>query len=166
MGTWDTGPFDNDTAADFADALDDAAPAEREVLVRGVLTRTVDAGGWLNEGEEAVAAAALIAAQCPGDGPVDMPYGPETPMPSFRMIFGCSQTKPLPASSATRPGRPRTGSARKTGCNGGPTSTAFEQSLSRRLRASHCSMPSNDRLSPATEPGWSSAWLLTRVQMV
>ncbi|GAA2505103.1 DUF4259 domain-containing protein [Streptomyces gobitricini] len=30
-----------------------------------------------------MAAAALIAAQCPGGEPVDMSYGPETPMPVF-----------------------------------------------------------------------------------
>ncbi|MER6376789.1 DUF4259 domain-containing protein [Streptomyces mirabilis] len=83
MGTWDTGPFDNDTAADFANALDDAKPEEREALIRGVLTRTVDAVGWLTEGEEAVAAAALIAAQCPGGDTIDTSYGPEKPMPVF-----------------------------------------------------------------------------------
>ncbi|MFB7290797.1 DUF4259 domain-containing protein [Actinacidiphila glaucinigra] len=83
MGTWATGPFDNDTAADFADALDDAKPEEREALIRGVLTRTVDASGYLTEAEEAVAAAALIAAQCPGGEPVDTSYGPETLMPAF-----------------------------------------------------------------------------------
>ncbi|MFF2847449.1 DUF4259 domain-containing protein [Streptomyces sp. NPDC058001] len=83
MGTWDTGPFDNDTAADFANALDDAKPEEREALIRGVLTRTVDATGYLVEAEEAVAASALIAAQCPDGDPVDTPYGPETPMPAF-----------------------------------------------------------------------------------
>lgn len=84
MGTWATGPFDNDTAADFACALDDAKPEEREALIRGVLTRTVDAGGYLTEAEEAVAAAALIAAQCPGGEPADTSYGPGTPMPTFR----------------------------------------------------------------------------------
>ena len=83
MGTWDTGPFDNDTAADFANTLDDAKFEEREALIRGVLTRTVNATGWLAEAEEAVAAAALIGAQCPGGESVDTPYGPETPMPRF-----------------------------------------------------------------------------------
>ncbi|PWI09878.1 hypothetical protein DIZ27_15325 [Streptomyces sp. NWU339] len=83
MGTWDTGPFDNDTAADFANALDDAEPDAREALIRGVLIRTIDATGHLAEAEEAVAAAALIAAQCPGGDPVDTPYGPETPMPAL-----------------------------------------------------------------------------------
>ena len=68
MGTWGTGPFDNDTAADFAGDLDDAPPGEREALVRGVLARTVRATGYLDEAQEAVAAAALIAAQCPGAG--------------------------------------------------------------------------------------------------
>ncbi|OPG01976.1 hypothetical protein B1R27_34555 [Streptomyces sp. GKU 895] len=83
MGTWDTGPFDNDSAADFAGDLDDAKPEERQALVRGVLTRTIDATGWLSEGDEAVAAAALIAAQCPGGAPIDTPYGPEEPLPAF-----------------------------------------------------------------------------------
>ncbi|MFI9835187.1 DUF4259 domain-containing protein [Streptomyces sp. NPDC051913] len=83
MGTWDIGPFDNDSAADFAGDLDDAKPEEREALIRGVLTRTVDATGWLSEAGEAVAAAALIAAQCPGGAPIDTPYGPEEPMPAF-----------------------------------------------------------------------------------
>jgi hypothetical protein len=83
MGTWDTGPFDNDAAADFADDLDDAKPEEREALIRGVLTRTVNATGWLTEGDEAVAAAALIAAQCPDGEPIDTPYGPEEPTPAF-----------------------------------------------------------------------------------
>ncbi|MFD3519937.1 DUF4259 domain-containing protein [Streptomyces sp. NPDC058653] len=83
MGTWNTGPFDNDTAADFADALDNAGPEECEALIRGVLTRTADATGYLVEAEEAVAAAALIAAQCQDGDPADLSYGPETPMPVF-----------------------------------------------------------------------------------
>ncbi|MER6979884.1 DUF4259 domain-containing protein [Streptomyces carpinensis] len=83
MGTWDIGPFDNDTAADFANALDEAEPEAREALIRGVLVRTVEATGCLREADEAVAAAALIAAQCPGGEPVDTPYGPEAPMPVF-----------------------------------------------------------------------------------
>ncbi|MFC9625024.1 DUF4259 domain-containing protein [Streptomyces sp. NPDC056930] len=83
MGTWETGPFGNDTAADFANALDDAEPEVREALIRGVLVRMIDATGYLMEAEEAVAAAALIAAQCPEGDPVDTPHGPETPMPLF-----------------------------------------------------------------------------------
>ena len=68
MGTWGTGPFDNDTAADFAGDLDDAPPGEREALVRGVLARTVSAAGYLDEAQEAVAAAALISASARAAG--------------------------------------------------------------------------------------------------
>ncbi|MFI9788715.1 DUF4259 domain-containing protein [Kitasatospora sp. NPDC051984] len=83
MGTWGTGPFDNDTAADFANALDDAGAEEREALIRGVLARTIDATGYLSEAEEAVGAAAVLASQCPAGQPIDTGYGPETPMPEF-----------------------------------------------------------------------------------
>ncbi|MGV9289257.1 DUF4259 domain-containing protein [Streptomyces sp. NPDC003719] len=85
VGTWEMGPFDNDMAADFANILDDAAPDQREDLVRATLSRAVQAGDYLEapEGEEAVAAAALIAAQCPGGDAVSASYGPEEPMPAF-----------------------------------------------------------------------------------
>ncbi|WP_232795215.1 DUF4259 domain-containing protein [Kitasatospora sp. NRRL B-11411] len=83
MGTWGTGPFDNDTAADFANALDDAGAEEREALIRGVLVRAVNATDELSEAEEAVGAAAVLASQCPGGQPVDPVCGPETPMPEF-----------------------------------------------------------------------------------
>ncbi len=39
MGTWDIHPFDNDTAADFANDLDDADTLERVALIRTVLMR-------------------------------------------------------------------------------------------------------------------------------
>jgi hypothetical protein len=83
MGTWGHGPFDNDTAADFSYILDDAPIAERAELVRGVLARTVRATGYLTEADTAVAASALIAAQCPGGQPVETPYGPQQPLPVF-----------------------------------------------------------------------------------
>ncbi|MGA5550821.1 DUF4259 domain-containing protein [Streptomyces pseudogriseolus] len=83
MGTWGTGPFDNDAAADFAGALDAAGPERRVAMVRDVLVRTTEAGGRLDDADEAVAAAALVAAQCPGGEPVDTAYGPEQPMPAF-----------------------------------------------------------------------------------
>ena len=43
MGTWGTGPFANDTAADFSYTLDDVTSGDREQVPRGVLTRAVDA---------------------------------------------------------------------------------------------------------------------------
>ncbi|MGV9701854.1 DUF4259 domain-containing protein [Streptomyces sp. NPDC003483] len=49
MGTWDLDPFGNDTAADFADAPDDAEPPAGEAPIRGVLVRTVVATGGLGE---------------------------------------------------------------------------------------------------------------------
>ncbi|MFF7454449.1 DUF4259 domain-containing protein [Kitasatospora sp. NPDC008115] len=87
MGTWDIGHFDNDTAADFSGALDEAAPEEREGLVRRVLTVVADtaAEDYLDSDEaaKAVAAAALVAAQCPGGEPVTTSYGPDEPLPAF-----------------------------------------------------------------------------------
>ena len=87
VGTWGIGPFDNDTAADFSDTLDAATPDEGVELVRGVLTRTATASGYLAEAQEAVAAAALIGAQCPGGQPVETVYGPERAMPQFSAEF-------------------------------------------------------------------------------
>ncbi|ORT56606.1 DUF4259 domain-containing protein [Streptomyces sp. CB03238] len=85
MGTWDIGPFDNDTAADFAHTLDETAEDEREGLVRATLTRAVRSQDHLEgpEGDEAVAAAALVAAQCPGGEPVCAVFGPEDALPVF-----------------------------------------------------------------------------------
>ncbi|WP_031076940.1 DUF4259 domain-containing protein [Streptomyces sp. NRRL S-118] len=88
MGTWDTGPYDNDTAADFACTLDEAAPEERPGLVRDALARAVGTTGPLDApvADEAVAAAALVAAQCPGGEPVDPVYGPEEPLPDLTCL--------------------------------------------------------------------------------
>ncbi|WP_435652346.1 DUF4259 domain-containing protein [Kitasatospora purpeofusca] len=84
MGTWDIGPFDNDTAADFAGDLDDAPAAEREELVRRMLKRAANSTDRLDQsdGERAVAAAALIAAQHGGE-PTCPIYGPSEPLPTF-----------------------------------------------------------------------------------
>ncbi|WP_284437402.1 DUF4259 domain-containing protein [Streptomyces sp. TUS-ST3] len=89
MGTWDVHPFDNDTAADFANDLDNANMAEREALIRRVLTRAAGNKDYLEapEAEEAVAAAALVAAQCTGTEPADIPYGPEEPIPALSADF-------------------------------------------------------------------------------
>ncbi|WP_260462086.1 DUF4259 domain-containing protein [Streptomyces lateritius] len=51
MGTWDIGPFDNDTAADFAGDLDEAALEEREAMMGSVhflwrLTDSDVSGVW------------------------------------------------------------------------------------------------------------------------
>ncbi|MFC7219469.1 DUF4259 domain-containing protein [Streptomyces polyrhachis] len=90
MGTWDVGPFDNDTAADFCGDLDEAAAGEREGLVRGMLIRVVDTAGYLeaHHSDKAVAAAALVAAQCPGGERADPVYGPKEPLPDLAGLRG------------------------------------------------------------------------------
>lgn len=79
MGTWDTGPFDNDTAADWCGDLDEADPAQRVPMIRDALTAAVDEDGYLDSdlAVEAIAAAAIVASQRPGGPPIDSPYAPE-----------------------------------------------------------------------------------------
>lgn len=79
MGTWDSGPFDNDTAADWCGDLDDADIAKRPALVREALTRAAGEDGYLDADIacEAIAAAAIVAAQQPGGQPITSPYAPD-----------------------------------------------------------------------------------------
>jgi hypothetical protein len=80
MGTWDVGPFDNDTAADWCGDLDDAAPEQRAVLIRDALGRVAQHGDEYLDSDDAVqaiAAAAIVAAQLPGGTAVDTPYAPD-----------------------------------------------------------------------------------------
>ncbi|MFF7972164.1 DUF4259 domain-containing protein [Streptomyces sp. NPDC007905] len=91
-GTWATGAFDNDTAADWCDDLDDAAADEREATVRDALVRVIDSADgddtYLEapDAEEAVARAALVAAQCPGGEAAHPHYGPEQPLPGLTAL--------------------------------------------------------------------------------
>ena len=80
MGTWAAGPFDNDGAADWAGALDDAEPDERAALVRAALDDAADEDDYLgiDAAEVAVAAAAVVAATRP-DGPeFESGYAPKS----------------------------------------------------------------------------------------
>lgn len=72
-------------AADFAYTLDETPKDKRESLVRATLTRTIHTRDYLEspEGAEAVAAVALIAAQCPGGVPISTSYGPGEVLPTF-----------------------------------------------------------------------------------
>jgi hypothetical protein len=85
MGTWDIGSFDNDTAADFGGALDEAAVEERESMIRSALKRAADPADHLDasDGERAVAAAALVVAQHPGGESACSNYGPSEPLPKL-----------------------------------------------------------------------------------
>ena len=75
MGAWDSGPFDNDDAADFAGQLDEADPDQRIAMIREALQ-----AGAVSDDEEAfpraVAAAAVVAATR-ADIPVDSSYAPK-----------------------------------------------------------------------------------------
>lgn len=88
MGTWDVGPFGNDTAADFSYTLDEAAVDARAGIIHATLARVIVTAGYLEapESEEAVAAAALIAAQCTDGEPTDPVYGPEEPLPDLTSL--------------------------------------------------------------------------------
>ncbi len=75
VGAWDSGPFDNDDAADFAGQLDEADPDQRIAMIRDALQ-----AGAVSDDEEAfpraVAAAAVLAATRV-DIPVDSSYAPK-----------------------------------------------------------------------------------------
>ncbi|MGW7367043.1 DUF4259 domain-containing protein [Streptomyces sp. NPDC054841] len=88
MGTWGVGPFDNDTAADFAGDLDEAAAEERAPLIRTALERAANSADQADQldtpdAERAVAAVALVVAQHPDGEPTCSNYGPSEPMPEF-----------------------------------------------------------------------------------
>jgi hypothetical protein len=68
MGTWGTGPFENDDAADLWGVLADADPAERAEMLRAALRRAADNTGYLeiDDAQAAIAAAAVVAAWSAG----------------------------------------------------------------------------------------------------
>ncbi|MFC9700707.1 DUF4259 domain-containing protein [Streptomyces sp. NPDC056943] len=87
MGTWDIGPFDNDTAADFSYRVDEAPAEKRAEVLRAAFHEVTAIGDddFLDSdvSVEAIASAALVAAQCPGGDPVTTSYGPKQPLPEL-----------------------------------------------------------------------------------
>ncbi|SED49153.1 DUF4259 domain-containing protein [Streptomyces sp. TLI_105] len=86
MGTWDIGPFDNDTAADFSYRVDEAPEEKRaEVLLAAFREVTGTGEEYLDSdlAVEAIASAALVAAQCPGGDPVTTSYAPKKSLPEL-----------------------------------------------------------------------------------
>lgn len=79
MGTWDSGPFDNDSAADWCGFLDEADPADRLGMIRKALADAADETGYLDDrlGVRAVAAAAVVVSQRPGAEALTSSYAPE-----------------------------------------------------------------------------------------
>lgn len=79
MGTWDTGAFDNDHAADWAGDFDEAEPVNREEVVWEALRAVApDRYVEMDIASAAIAAAATVAALVRGDNQIGGPYGPES----------------------------------------------------------------------------------------
>ena len=79
MGTWDSGPFDNDTAADFSIDLEEADHAHRVDMLRQALLDTAEEEDYLDSDEAfvAIAAAAIVASQVPGGERITVAYAPD-----------------------------------------------------------------------------------------
>lgn len=63
MGTWDSGPFDNDIAADFNIDLEKADPDHRVGMIRQALLDTAEEEDYLDSQEAFVAIAAAHGAR-------------------------------------------------------------------------------------------------------
>ncbi|MFE0647401.1 DUF4259 domain-containing protein [Streptomyces sp. NPDC059534] len=86
MGTWDIGPFDNDTAADFSYRVDESPAEKKAEVLRASFREVIETGEEYLDADlavEAIASAALVAAQCPGGEPVTTSYGPKNPLPDL-----------------------------------------------------------------------------------
>ncbi|WP_435970399.1 DUF4259 domain-containing protein [Streptomyces sp. Qhu_M48] len=86
MGTWDIGPFDSDTAADFSYRVDEAPAEKKAEVLRATFRDVIETGEEYLDADvavEAIASAALLAAQCPGGDPVTTSYAPKDPLPSL-----------------------------------------------------------------------------------
>ncbi|WP_410002581.1 DUF4259 domain-containing protein [Streptomyces sp. PBH53] len=120
MATWDTGPFDNDTDADFANVLDDVEPEAREALIRGVPPPN-DRRNRLSHGGGRGGGRRLDRGAMPGRRPRRHALRPgSTYAPVLFRPARTRRRSPRPASPATRRGRPQTGSTRRTGSSGEP----------------------------------------------
>ncbi|WMX48671.1 DUF4259 domain-containing protein [Streptomyces roseicoloratus] len=86
MGTWGTGPFDSDLAADFVDALEGLSHQQVIGVLERAFQRVTDSGERVDgrNGAEAVAAGALVAGTLP-DSPlvIDPDDGPGQPLPEL-----------------------------------------------------------------------------------
>jgi hypothetical protein len=80
MGTWDIGPFDNDTATDWCGDLHEATPSQRPAMVCSAFTAVLDHGDDYLDSDlavEAIAAAAIVASQMPGGAAITSSYAPD-----------------------------------------------------------------------------------------
>lgn len=78
MGAWDTGPFDNDEAADWCNELHEAHPAARAHMIRHALTVAAAASHLEHTAAcAAIAAAAIVASTLPRGEPITSVYAPD-----------------------------------------------------------------------------------------
>jgi len=86
MGTWGTGPFDSDLAADFVDQLEGLTHQQVIHVLERAFQRVTGSGERVDggDGAEAVAAGALVASTHP-DSPIviDPDDGPREPLPKL-----------------------------------------------------------------------------------
>ncbi|GGQ39442.1 DUF4259 domain-containing protein [Streptomyces althioticus] len=93
MGTWGTGPFDSDLAADFVDALEGLTHHQAIHLLERAFQRVTDSGERVDggDGAEAVAASALVASTLPDSPIVIAPDdGPREPLPELPAFLRAS----------------------------------------------------------------------------
>lgn len=86
MGTWGTGPFDNDLAADLVDELEGLSHQQVIDALARAFQRVTDSGERVDggDGAEAVAAGALVASTLPDSLIViDPDDGPSRPLPEL-----------------------------------------------------------------------------------
>ncbi|MEV8054400.1 DUF4259 domain-containing protein [Streptomyces bacillaris] len=157
MGTCDIGPFDNDTAADFAGDLDEAALEAREAMIRSVLKRSAGPADFLGiyDGERAVGAAALVAAQHPDGDPACSTYGPSEPLPELpadlRMLAVDALDQVVSKWSPTGLNSPSCGPKLRTGRSGARTSPASATSLTLHSRHKRKPCSRSDRWPTVTD---------------
>ncbi|MBX4177309.1 DUF4259 domain-containing protein [Streptomyces geysiriensis] len=86
MGTWGTGPFDSDLAADFVDELERLTHHQVIEVLERTFQRVTDSEERIDSGDgaEAVAAGALVASTLP-DSPIviDPDDSPSQPLPEL-----------------------------------------------------------------------------------
>ncbi|WP_066953606.1 DUF4259 domain-containing protein [Streptomyces lushanensis] len=93
MGTWGTGPFDSDLAADFVDELEGLTSQKVIEVLERAFQRVTDSGARVDggTGTEAVAAAALVASTIQGGRIViDPDDGPREPLPQLPLALRSS----------------------------------------------------------------------------
>ncbi|MEN8654099.1 DUF4259 domain-containing protein [Streptomyces sp. 21So2-11] len=86
MGTWGTGPFDSDLAADFVDGLEGMSTQQVIDVLARAFQRVTNAKAQVESGDgiEAVAAAALVASTVPdAQIQIDPDDGPREPLPDL-----------------------------------------------------------------------------------